>query len=409
MKTSPKRFIMECVAWLLRCSFLVLGCSHINAAVSPAVPGVMIDHSPASSGQYIGSPSIVILANGYYLASHDFFGPKSGSVICATTAIFRSTDRGAMWREIARVQCSFWANLFVHRGVVYLMGVENQHGRIVIRRSLDGGVTWTEPDSTVSGLLTPRGRFHTAPVPMVEHAGKLWRAFENADGGGKRLRAGMLSVPVEADLLNATNWTFSNFLPRDPKWLAGNSGPWLEGNAVATPEGKMVDVLRVNTPGLPEKAALAEVSDDGRTISFSPTRSFVDFPGGSKKFTIRFDAKSDGYWSLASMVLPEDAKADRPGSIRNTLALIRSHDLRHWEVRAILLHDPDTKRHGFQYADWQFDGNDIIFVCRTAYDDKEGGAHTYHDANFLTFHRIKEFRQCATTAKSVAGAQPGSH
>src|SRR4051812_28468776 len=42
------------------------------------VPGVVIDHVPPSSGLYVGSPSIAVLANGDYLASHDYFGPKSG-------------------------------------------------------------------------------------------------------------------------------------------------------------------------------------------------------------------------------------------------------------------------------------------------------------------------------------------
>ena len=32
---------------------------------------------PAEDGRYVGSPSIVGLANGRYLASHDIFGPKS--------------------------------------------------------------------------------------------------------------------------------------------------------------------------------------------------------------------------------------------------------------------------------------------------------------------------------------------
>jgi hypothetical protein len=53
---------------------------------------------------------------------------------------------------------------------------------------------------------------------------------------------------------------------------------------------------------------------------------------------------------------------------------------------------PDVKNHGFQYVDWQFDGADIIAVCRTAYEDGVGGARNCHDANFLTFHRWKNFR-----------------
>jgi hypothetical protein len=62
-------------------------------------------------------------------------------------------------------------------------------------------------------------------------------------------------------------------------------------------------------------------------------------------------------------------------------------------VRCILLYHPDTVSHGFQYADWQFDGDDMVAVVRTAYDDAEGGAHNNHDANYVTFHRIGNFRK----------------
>lgn len=43
---------------------------------------------------------------------------------------------------------------------------------------------------------------------------------------------------------------------------------------------------------------------------------------------------------------------------------------------------------GFQYVDWQFDGDDIIYTVRTAYD----GAHSFHDANRITFGRLPGFR-----------------
>jgi hypothetical protein len=58
----------------------------------------------------------------------------------------------------------------------------------------------------------------------------------------------------------------------------------------------------------------------------------------------------------------------------------------------VLLYHPEVKKHGFQYVDWMFEGDDIIAACRTAYDDGVGGAHNNHDANFLTFHRWKNAR-----------------
>jgi hypothetical protein len=62
-------------------------------------------------------------------------------------------------------------------------------------------------------------------------------------------------------------------------------------------------------------------------------------------------------------------------------------------VRAVLLQHPDRAKHGFQYVDWSFDGADLIAASRTAYDDDMGGAHSAHDANYLTFHRVSGFRE----------------
>lgn len=357
------------------------------------VPGVVIDHSPASSRVYIGSPSLAVWTNGDYLASHDFFGPGSQN---RRTAVFRSGDRGATWRRLTELDGQWWSTLFVHRGALYLIGTSRENGFAVIRRSTNGGQTWTTPRDKDSGLLRDDGRYHCAPVPVVAHGGRLWRAMEDTmgpGGWGSYFHAFMMSVPEDADLLQAANWRCSNRLGRDPQWLAGDFAGWLEGNAVVTPNGQIVDLLRVDTSRYPEKAALVQISDDGRTASFEPQTGFVDFPGGAKKFTVRFDPRSDLYWSLATVVPPPQQNQARPGSVRNTLALTSSPDLRHWTVRCVLLHHPDAARHGFQYVDWLFDGDDLIAACRTAYDDGLGGAHNYHDANFLTFHRFKNFRQ----------------
>jgi len=382
----------------------------VSAASRPAaeppfdlVPGVVIDHSPASSGLYIGSPSIAVLPGGDYVASHDFFGPKSNEHQSARTAVFRSGDRGRSWKRISEIQGAFWSSLFVHRGALYLLGPDRHHGNILIRRSADGGQTWTSPAHGASGLLRDNGEYHCAPMPVIEHDGRLWRAFEWRNppvAWGIHYRAGMLSAPADADLLDSASWTASNFLPSDRAWNNNGMGAWLEGNAVVAPSGELVDVLRVQTRSPDEKAAIVRISADGRTASFDPETGFVDFPGGAKKFAIRFDSPSRLYWSLASIV-HERHRAPNPGGIRNTLALTCSPDLARWTVRCILLYHPDVSKHGFQYVDWLFEGDDIIAVCRTAFDDGLGGAHNNHDANFLTFHRFSNFR-----AKSMADSVP---
>jgi hypothetical protein len=394
------------------------------------VPGVVIDHSPASSGLYIGSPGLAILPNGDYLASHDYFGPKSGEYERARTVVFRSTDRGRSWKQIARLEGLFGASLFAHGKAVYLLGTEKHYGRIVIRRSNDGGNTWTEARDSTTGLLVPEGEYVTAPVPVLFFGGRLWRGMEDTMGGTKsdtegrihkelseqlkqlspeekpwfleseRFRAFMLSAPVDADLLRADSWTFSNRLGRSAGWLGGDFVGWTEGNAVPAPDGGIVSILRVWTLGYPERSAIIRIGEDGRSASFDPDKGFVDFPGGAKKFTIRYDSRSRLYWSLATVTAERHMKDGRPTTVRNTLALTCSPDLVHWTIRSVLLYHPDAAKHGFQYADWLFDQGDIIAACRTAYDDGLDGANNYHDANFLTFHRIVNFCQ-KTMADSV--------
>jgi hypothetical protein len=81
---------------------------------------------------------------------------------------------------------------------------------------------------------------------------------------------------------------------------------------------------------------------------------------------------------------------------RNYLVLTSSADLRNWRVEAPLLYHTDTQRHAWQDVDWQFDGDDILFVSRTAFDDNLDGAQSAYDADYLTFHPIQDFRCLGT-------------
>ena len=323
------------------------------------VPGVVIDHLPASSCIYVGSPSIAILPNGNYIASHDLFGPKSTEPTQAVTRIFGSRDKGQTWEHLSDVRGQFWSTLFVHHGHLYLMGTYAHYGNAVIRRSQDGRI-WTEPKDATCGLLLS-GRYHCAPVPTVVHDGRIWRAMEDTTNPmlwGLPFRAMMMSAPVDADLLNARNWTCTRRLTGDAAWLGGKFNGWLEGNAVVTPKGRVVDVLRVDCPA-GGKAAVVSISEDGRSASFDPTTGFIDIPGGAKKFTIRYDPESKRYWSLTNYV-PLKHRGPRAAGVRNTLALTSSADLRHWSVNCLLLYHSEVSRHAFQYPDWQFDGPDLI-------------------------------------------------
>jgi hypothetical protein len=359
-----------------------------RAADPPKPPGVIVAHRPAKTKQYLGSPSLAVLPNGEYLLTHDFFGPGT---TYDRMHVYASADQGKTWTQRAALTGQWWSTVFVHRDAVYLMGTTKEYGACVIRRSTDNGKTWTTPKDEHTGLLHGKGMYHCAPVPLVIHNGRLWRAMEEYTGPKwGAFKTFMMSIPVEADLLQASNWTSSTRLERNGTWLDGKFGGWLEGNAVVTPQGELVNILRADYRTKDEKAAIVRISADGKTAQFDP-KDFIDFPGGCKKFTIRYDATSKRYWTLSNYV-PEAERGPNPERQRNTLALMWSTDLRTWEKSAIILQHADAKTHGFQYADWLIDGTDLIAAVRTAFDDANGGAHNQHDANFVTFHRIKDFR-----------------
>jgi len=221
-------------------------------------------------------------------------------------------------------------------------------------------------------------------MPVIDHRGRLWRAFEFApDPERRHWRAVVLSAPEDADLLDRSSWLFSEQL--EHSW---SESQWIEGNMVVAPDGALVNLLRVNDrpyEQIPDRAAIIHVDRDGIHLAHDRDRDLIDFPGGGTKFTIRRDEKSGRYISLVNV------QGDPP-AYRNMLYLSSSADLRSWQVHSRLLHHADPMHHAFQYVDWVFDGADIIFASRTAYDDELGGAHRAHDANFLTFHRVDDFR-----------------
>ena len=367
--------------------------------VADSVPGVVIAHSPASSGKYIGSAGLAILHNGTYLAKHDEFGPNSTEHTSAITRVYRSTDKGESWQEIAVVDGLFWSSIFEHHGAVYMIGTHHHHGHLLIYKSIDQGKTWTSPNDRETGLIRP-GKFHTAPVPVLAHDGRLWRAVEDADGPegwGKMYRPRVMSIPLDGDLLDANQWTITNPIERDGGWLGGDFWCVLEGNVVVDRDRVVRNILRSNHD---DTAAVTTVSSDGKVQSIDPDLDRIPLPGSSKKVEIRWDKSSGLYWALSN--LPHASNNKKPeATARNTLAIFSSPNLRTWTLRSILLHHPDSKYHAFQYPDWLIEGDDLLVASRTAFDDGCGGAHSAHDANFLTFHRFPNFRRMTMAADGI--------
>jgi hypothetical protein len=246
-------------------------------------PGIVINHIAKETGRYIGSPSLCLLPDGTYIASHDEFGPRSSEYRSAQTFIFQSKDRGMTWTNIAQIDGQFWSNLFFHNGSLYLMGTNKHHGNLIIRKSDDGGYTWTTPYLKSNGLIL-EGEYHTAPMPMLIHNDRIWRAVEYATAPtsdwGKRYSAMVISAPVGADLLNAESWQKTNFLPFDSTYLNGKFRAWLEGNVVVDADGNVVNILRVDVPaGFEEYAAISWLESRPARLSILRILLKVRFTG----------------------------------------------------------------------------------------------------------------------------------
>lgn len=334
-----------------------------------------IDFSPASSGVFLGSPSVAKLPDGTLVASRDEFGPN----VTDQTNIYRSTDGGQSWSFASRTT-AFWAKLFVHRGALYLLGDDADHGNVIIKRSDDGCRSWRDSlllDGTAMHTwpLEPWG-YHMAPTPVLRAGGRLYKGIELAYRGPfPSTQALMISADENADLLDPTSWTVST--PID-------SVTYLEGNAVQAPNGEIWNIMR--RVGV-RRAGVARLAPDGTRLEYVRD---IDFPGGDVKFHIQQDPKSGRYVAIANL------RTDLSRHHRNVLGLVWSENLIDWHVGKIVIQEDDdqswadaTRLYGFQYPDWIFDGDDILIVSRTSYE----GADNFHNANRLTFHRLRHYRR----------------
>jgi hypothetical protein len=346
------------------------------------------DDSYAFSGKSLCSPSIVKLPSGALLASMDVFSGKAPQNL---TLIFRSDDNGAHWRYVCELFPCFWGKLFWHRGALYMLATSTEYGDLLIGRSTDEGRTWGAPVTIMTGAGSWSGRGpHKAPMPVIEWENRLYTAIDYGSWSTGGHSSGLISIDADADPLVAENWSCTGFLPYDPTWPGampeGKSFGALEGNAVVGPDGEIYNVLRYQMAGEYGKALVLK-GNKSRPEEPLQFHSFANFNGGSNsKFDLLYDEGSQAYWAIVSEIV-DDAT---PGQ-RNVLSLALSHDMQNFQI-VKRLHD---YRHenpadvGFQYVSFLIDGDDIIYLCRTAINK----AINMHDSNYSTFHRIEQFRQ----------------
>ena len=351
------------------------------------VPGKVInylhpeDPAYAFSGRYLCSPSILRLPSGRILASMDV---HAGDTPQNLTLIFYSEDDGESWHYLTELFPCFWGKMFLADGKLYMLGCSNEYGDLLIGRSDDEGATWTMPTVLFRGAahINECG-LHRAPMPVEISHGRIMTDIQYGAWRKKNMTDGIVSAPIGCDLLDASNWTCSEFWdvhnhPDDPL-IDGVIGG-IEGNVVTGPDGEVYDILRY-ADGKSLKLRFDPENPEAE-MTFA---GLIDIPTTTSKCNILYDRQSGLYYALVSFLKEE------PKTLRNLLSLVVSPDLEEWRLVKHLLDwsEDDPQKIAFQYVDFCFDGDDILYQSRTAFNE----ANSFHNNNYSTFHRIKNFRE----------------
>lgn len=346
------------------------------------------DKAYVFSGQYLCSPSLLKHPDGYLLSSMDIYGDDSPQNL---TIIFRSDDDGKSWHHLTELMPCFWGEMFMHNGDIYMVSCSTEGGDILIGKSSDGGKTFSAPVALLRGSNCKQGMSggHKSPMRAFVHNGRIYIAAEWGSwvkDKGYYHAAMVMSCDINDDLLIAENWSFS-----EPKIFEKSAlelmdvelpASTIEGSIVLAPDGKLLNVMRFSKRGYAIKYEIDQKNPETQLKYDGLIKPNV----GESKFEIQYDSVSNRYYTIASHMYEG---SDNWG--RNLLCLISSPDLENWEVLDTIIdyRHEDWQKFGFQYVDFLFDGDDIIFLCRTAMNN----AHTFHDTNYQTFHRIENFRE----------------
>ena len=347
------------------------------------------DGAYAFSGRYLCSPSLLRMPENSLLASMDLF---AGGAPQNLTLIFRSDDDGESWHYLSELYPCFWGRMFLHGGALHMLSCSTEYGDLLIGRSEDGGKTFSSPTVLLrgSGRCDTEG-VHKNPQPPMVYGGRIWTTLEWGAWARGYHAAMVGSAPAGADLTDPSVWLFSEPVKYDPAWPGTADGPSagnIEGTLAVLPDGGLYNIMRYDmTRCVPNcgrvLAYRVNAEDPEAPLVYSHA---IELPGNHAKFMIRQDPETGRYYTIVSRILGPEHAGDR-----NLLSLMRSEDGERWETVCDLIdrREEDPRAVGFQYADFFIEGEDILFLCRTAMN----GAHNFHDANYSTFHRVKRFRE----------------
>ncbi len=333
--------------------------------------------------------------------SHEISELRNHAEIATCTVLKRSTDGGRTWEQLAHVDDMRWASLLELNGRLLLEGNRLSTGNVqlAIYDPAGGSLRTAELDLQVAG---------SAPCAAAVANGRIYFAHNHA----------VISACIADDLCKTGSWTVSN----DPNRLitradyeartGKRTDPkkqfcFEEGNVVLGPDGALYAMYRIDASPTWGQAAIFRLSPDGAVLSpVEECRGIIEFPSNQSKFCIRRDSRTGLYLTLTSF--PTAAYTHQ----RNVLGLAVSADLLHWEAVEVLLVDRQMMNtmhsvyaHAFQYVDFAFAGDDLLFVVR----ESAGETCSYHDGKFVTLYTLTRYTEHLRHIGSGAEEKQGMH
>lgn len=389
---------------------MMLSTTSANPAYLPG-GGTIIARSATPSSSFIGSASIVRESStGHLFALHDFF--ISTDVGSTGGALYKSTDEGLSWSQVATFATLEWCTIWEHTdGNLYIFGLTTAFGNVQIGKSIDHGVTWNFTTlSTTGGPLTVAGSGTTAPnyhrgsgLPPCYLDGYLFFGLENFSTWSatdySSMRVIVLSVSASADLTDRTQWSASTQFQIGAHSFGANTG-MIETNVVSDQTGALYAVTRlIKMTATTDKAAFIPLTRSGGTITMPVWDSaFIkDFPGGHIKFQLV--RSGDYFYSLTNKntAVARSVGASNDADQRNRVDLVRGSaaDLSAPDFTSLrnIIHEDDVAAyaevalatsvadHGIQYASFIIEDGYALPVYRVAWD----GAGSYGFSNMMTF------------------------
>ena len=397
---------------LLLAACLLLPPAIIHAQAKPlAQDYTVVFHNPDAE-QYVEGPGLVRLKDGVLVAVVPVVPRNEWSAARRATQsrthVLRSGDGGKTWSQTSELPY-YSAVPWLHEDALYLFankgGTKSRNDDLLLLKSADGGKTWSEPVTLFVG------HFWNCHTGMVQRDGKLYWALDDLALGNKR-GPRVLAGDLSGDPMKPSAWRLSEPVPfpgvpeamTNPKFDKLTS-QYLEPNVIEL-HGKLrvlatVKPKRQSTAGL---AAVFDVSDtDGKLdLKFA---QFYPMPGGQLKFCVIWDEVSKMFWATANLVVDGQGAFDwfragekrgnvryasgLGGNDRRFLMLQYSVDGLNWFQAGCVAQAAKISQ-SFMYARPVIDGDDLAIIARSSIH-----APNQHDADYATFHRVKNFRSLA--------------